>query len=293
MQTDKKKNQCITFARFVMLGLYVFGFVIFILMLWEESIEMNSYVAPKYDKIDITQILSKDTFTEEDYHSLFEQTGLGKVAIDDILEEEDGIPTILRHQNNFFTPIRITCDSIFITTRRETTINEAGKVINAFELAPMKEGYILISMSTHFFGWRHGHAALVVDAENGTTLEAMVVGENSTYQNVEDWRTYPTVIVLKLKEGSEDLMEQIVSFTKEEMYDMRYSMTTGILSKKFQDSGEVTGTQCAHLIWNAFYKFGYDIDYDGGRLVTPKDIANSPLLEIVQVYGVDVNEPWP
>jgi hypothetical protein len=40
-------------------------------------------------------------------------------------------------------------------------------------------------------------------------------------------------------------------------------------------------------------QFGYDADYDGSWLVTPKDIANSDLFEIVQIYGVDPADIWP
>ena len=35
--------------------------------------------------------------------------------------------------------------------------------------------------------------------------------------------------------------------------------------------------------------FGYDLDSDGGRLVTSADLLHSDLLEVVQVYGMDYN----
>jgi hypothetical protein len=38
-------------------------------------------------------------------------------------------------------------------------------------------------------------------------------------------------------------------------------------------------------VWYAWQVFGYDLDSDGGRLVTVEDIWESDLLEIVQVYG--------
>lgn len=55
----------------------------------------------------------------------------------------------------------------------------------------------------------------------------------------------------------------------------------------------VGGTQCAHLIWRAYAQFGYDLDSNGGWIVTPKDLANCPDLEVVQVYGMDPDDPWP
>ena len=63
--------------------------------------------------------------------------------------------------------------------------------------------------------------------------------------------------------------------------------------QKRKDTSLLGGTQCAHLIWSAFAAAGYDIDSDGGWLVTPRDLARSPLLEVVQVYGVDPRKPWP
>ena len=48
------------------------------------------------------------------------------------------------------------------------------------------------------------------------------------------------------------------------------------------------GAHCSYLIWYAWNRFGYDLDSDGGRLVTCDDILNSPLVEIVQVYGLDL-----
>ena len=42
---------------------------------------------PDYDMIDILPIIQKEELTDEDYDTLFEQTGLTKLAIDDYLEK--------------------------------------------------------------------------------------------------------------------------------------------------------------------------------------------------------------
>ena len=47
------------------------------------------------------------------------------------------------------------------------------------------------------------------------------------------------------------------------------------------------GTQSAHMIWSCYRALGYDLDSDGGRLVTPRDLLDSPLLEVVQIYGIE------
>jgi hypothetical protein len=47
------------------------------------------------------------------------------------------------------------------------------------------------------------------------------------------------------------------------------------------------------VVWYPYERYGYDLDSDGFWLVTPKDIANSDLLEVVQVYGADPEAIWP
>ena len=51
-------------------------------------------------------------------------------------------------------------------------------------------------------------------------------------------------------------------------------------------------THCAHLVWYAYRSYGYDLDGDGGRIVTPKDLSKSSLLEPVQVVGVSPMGLW-
>ena len=52
------------------------------------------------------------------------------------------------------------------------------------------------------------------------------------------------------------------------------------------------GTNCSHLVWQAYYNAGYDIDTDGGPVCTSRDISMSDLLEVVQVYGFDPVSLW-
>jgi len=67
-------------------------------------------------------------------------------------------------------------------------------------------------------------------------------------------------------------------------------LTTGILSKKNQKNPN--RTHCAHLVWRAFKQFGIDLDSNGGKIVKPQDIANSPHLEVVQIYGFHPEKLW-
>ena len=68
------------------------------------------------------------------------------------------------------------------------------------------------------------------------------------------------------------------------MIDIEYSLLAGVFDGR--DTNEpLKTTQCAHLVWYAYMKFGIDIDSNGGAKTTPRDILKSEELEVVQVYG--------
>jgi hypothetical protein len=73
--------------------------------------------------------------------------------------------------------------------------------------------------------------------------------------------------------------EAIGAYARRELVDITYRLEA-------IKSGLQWGTHCAHLTWYACARFGYDIDDDGGWIVTPRDIFDSELLEIVQIYGM-------
>lgn len=284
---DKKIKLLIWLTLFVFLS---FSYI----YIMEIIIEPEGYVAPGYDKIDLNSILSKNTLTEEDYKTLFYQTGLGKTAIDQLLQNKpEGINEIIKFQYDFFSDRNIVCEKIGIITSQESFADNSGSYKYGFNLAPYKNGYVLITKATHSLGWRHGHAAIVTDEKKGTTLEAVILGENSQYQNISKWRIYPSFIMLKLKDATPEKLNEISSFSQKYMYNVPYGLTIGLLSKKNPIPEKIKGTQCSHLVWYPFKQFGYDIDSDGSWLVTPKDIANSDLFEVVQIYGVDPKEIWP
>ena len=66
--------------------------------------ENNSFVwTPNYEQIDIRSLLSKEELSDEDYKTLYEQTGLTKIGIDRTLEHgELGRSRVLTIQKNYF-----------------------------------------------------------------------------------------------------------------------------------------------------------------------------------------------
>jgi uncharacterized protein YycO len=260
----------------------------------EEIIEPMGYIRPDYEKTDITVILEKDSLDDNDYKELFYQTGLGKTAVDKILKDKaSGKENILKFQEIFFKDNNVSCDKIGIITSQESIVNDEGKPMYGFNLAPYENGYVLVTKATHSLGWRHGHAGIITDAENQETLEAVILGTDTQLQNINKWRVYPSFMMLKLKDTSQETLDEIAEFAKNNLLDIPYGLTVGLTSKKNPSPDNIISTQCSHVVWYPLMQFGYDVDYDGSWLVTPKDIANSDLFEIVQIYGVDPADIWP
>lgn len=257
-------------------------------------IEPEAHIYPDYARADLGPLLSKETFSEEDYILLFYQTGLGRPAIDEIRESgSDWARKIQSFQDSFFARIRIVCEKNSPVSREESIVDENGDYIAGTQLAPLHEGDILVTKSSHTYGWRNGHSALVVDAERGLTLESVVLGENSSIQDISKWTNYPNFILLRPKKISYEEMREIASTAEELLFDVPYDLFVGLFRPKSLSRDKIAGTNCSHLIWQAYSYYGYDLDSDGGAIVTPKDIANSPELEVVQVYGVDPGNIWP
>ena len=143
----------------------------------------------------------------------------------------------------------------------------------------IENGDILVTDSTYCFCYRHGHAGLVVDAKQGITLEAYGIGTKSEYAKLSEWQRYPHVKVLRLQ-APKELRNKIAKEAKRSLVGIPYRLSSGMIDDKDM-KGEYWGTQCAHLVWTAFKKYGYDIDGDGGWLVTPADFMKSELLVVV------------
>ncbi|WP_313342830.1 hypothetical protein [Sedimentibacter sp.] len=288
IKTKKIKHKKLIFISLILIMIFI------VISIMEMIIEPMGYYRPDYEKTDIIPILEKTELSEDDYKELFYQTGLGKTAVDEILSDKiSGKNTMLNFQENFFRSNNILCESIGIITSQESLVNEENKPIYGFDLATYKNGYVLITKATHSLGWRHGHAAIVTDAENMETLEAVILGSNTMLQNINKWRVYPSFMMLKIKDASDEDLDEIAKFAKENLNDIPYGLTVGLTSKKNPEPENISSTQCSHLVWYPFMQHDFNIDSDGSWLVTPKDIANSDLFEIVQVYGVNPKDIWP
>lgn len=170
-------------------------------------------------------------------------------------------------------------ETFYYVIKEEYEENAEGKRIYQSDFTDIQNGDILVTDSTYCFCFRHGHAALVLDAEKGITLEAFGIGTESEYASLDAWRRYPHVLVLRLN-ASEHIRQAVAEYAEEHLLGIPYMLSPGVIDDKDMD-GIYWGTQCAHLVWAAFEAFGYDVDGDGGWLVTPADFVESGLLRIV------------
>ena len=285
-----------------------------LLYLWTYSAERGAHCVPDYPMEDISLYLTKEVLTPDEYEFLFRQTGVTRPGID-ALRRENRMTELLPVQHRFFQKVVVECERNFLLFRevlKEPEVEMERKLVSSGQwtnsrgenaehlrqrneekeelegnnrfIPVLEDGDILITFNSHFLGWRNGHAAMVVDAEKGLTLEAITLGEDSAIMSVKSWAKRPSFTVLRLAGVDKEIRKQIAEYAQTTLKNLPYSLTAGIWKEK----EELVGTHCAHLIWYAYQQFGYNLDSDGGVLVTPRDIYDSPLLEVVQVYGMDL-----
>ncbi len=246
---------------------------------------------PDYPKIDLTPLLEKEEWTAEDYETIYRQTGLTRTGADSVAKSElprfqDALFFEGEPYHEYTTPI---------TPHDRLRDPATGEDFTA-PIVPLEAGDILVSSTTHLFGWRHGHASLVVNGSQGSVLESVAIGIDSKIsQNGARWfRRSTNFMVLRLKDADTATRAEIARRAGEELSGLSYNVFVGFFLPKDQcgNGRTPTATHCSHLVWQAFLNAGYDLDPTGGPLVTPQDLSNSPLIEIVQVYGFDLDKLW-
>jgi len=259
----------------IMLGLTCVPLIIYFLQhSWAHRRE--SFM-PEYPYVELSE--------ESDYETFLLQTGLGKSAVDKLLEAGE-FKKIFEIQKVFRRPAKVVCTPVISWFTREDKLSGWKEGALGPELVDLQPGDILLTLSTHSLGWRHGHVGLVIDEE--TTLECTMLGSNSCFCDVQHWRNCAQYIVLRVKNISLEQRQAVAAYAGEELHGVPYHLSSGFIGVKAPDTDEeYFGLQCAYLVWYAWNHFGYDLDADGGRLVSSNDLLQSELLEIVQIYGMD------
>lgn len=261
------------------------AFLLTALLVCDMQTDNFARIIPSYEKIDITDTLLKEEWTDGDYALLYRQTGLAPRALDELKGNNQKIKQI---QDALFyagTLVHYDPPPSFATSR---------DCLKGYTLpiVPLKAGDILVSSACHFYGWRHGHAAIVINSA-GSTLECVSLATPSGAGSAGWFQSSANFMVLRLKEEYRESVnpDEVAAGAWENLRGIPYDVTVGVLSPKNQGTSPAS-TQCGHLVWQAYQNFGLDIDSNGGGVCTPRDIARSPYFDVVQVSGFDLDKLW-
>ncbi|MDE5722444.1 MAG: hypothetical protein K2I30_06900 [Clostridia bacterium] len=236
---------------------------------------------PDYEQLSEEEMLQ--LIENEDYDALYRQTGLTQTGIKRALAKgERGIERILEIQDDFFAEHKVEND--FFAPFVCTDFIEK-QITNIY----LEDGDILVTSSTHLSGWRMGHAGLVTNSSLSQVLQANAIGSTSNIGTVGDFTTRVNFMVLSPKNVDGQTKAKVAEAAEKNLQGKVYDPTAGVFSSK----NKCERTQCAHIVWYAYKSYaGIDIDGNGGLVVTPKNIANSPEMELVQVFGFDIDKLW-
>lgn len=287
MAKDRQEKRINRKKRVIIVGIAILFFIVCVLGFLQAGVFHTnknwSHFSPDYEKIDILPLLEKEERSAADYETLYRQTGLTKLGIDDLIIQ-DSKALILEIQDFLFQKHEIYVNHFNPFTYQEELKNE---------LAPfgsVREGDIIVTGTTRVSWLRYGHAALVVDGEKRLIVESVGPSSKSELNPVECLSIMANFLVLRPKVSTE-IKQQVAAYAKGNLVGLSYRFTIGLFSKKFPKK-QIEKTQCAHLVWYAYKQFGVDLDSNGGWLVKPQDIAKSPEVELVQAFGFDLVELW-
>lgn len=281
---NKGKNKGFRVVCIILVALLVFRLVDFGLSEWTDLIAYEDAVRDdaKWEKI-AEKINNNIFLTTEDYEIVMSQTGLGKSAFDSLIFQ-GRMDKIEDYREYYLLDKEFYCYREGVFACHESIMDSNGEFTDNPPFADIRNGDIIVTLSIHSLGWRHGHAAIVVDAEKGLCIQANMVGEKSGYGYVNTWKDFPMVALLRVKDESSEKTEEIAKFADDNLRGLPYSLFSGIVTGRNSEKVPYA-TQCAHLVWYAYYHFGIDISPQGGRIITPYDFLKSEKLEVVQVYG--------
>ncbi len=271
-------------------------FAVMFLAIAEGVVDNSAYLPPLRPREDITPTLMKQEWTEEDYDFLYHQTGLKRLALDALRSNP---MSILPYQEALYREYVIGHEEAAFTTPHDylegyKTVRDGKEevVFSLVPIAPLESGDVIVSSSCHTFGWRNGHAAIVLDGTSQTTLECVGPGLKSAKGDASWFQYASNFMVLRLKDKTYEERRQIAILAGNHLQGIEYSVLTGFFGSPKDQGLRPETTHCSHLVWQAYKYAGYDIDSDGGPVCTTRDIANCDLFEVVQVFGFDQDKLW-
>ena len=130
------------------------------------------HFTPDYDKI----VLTEDT----DLKTIFLQTGIGEKTAEKMID--DGrFDEILEAQELFFANDKVVCSPMIKWFTREERLE--NEIVPLYDIQP---GDIFVTLSTHTWGWRHGHSAIALDEYR--TVESISMLHDSSIELNYFWQ---------------------------------------------------------------------------------------------------------
>ena len=240
-----------------------------------------SHWRPTYAKLDISATIERETLTTEDYQMLYEQTGLTKIGIDG-LRNVGRMEQILAIQDAYFDDEKVQTESFGFFINMES-------VNKHIPLAELEDGDIIVSATTYLSFFRFGHSVLVVNAKKGLILESFDYSTLSELTDITSIDTLANLMVLRPKVDAQ-IRAKVAEYAQKSLVGIPYSIFAGILTDKLEEIPTIT--QCTHIVWHAYKKFGIDLDSNGGVVVLPRDIVCSDQVELVQTFWFDPIKLW-
>jgi uncharacterized protein YycO len=124
-------------------------------------------------------------------------------------------------------------------------------------------GDILVTYLPAHFGWNHGHAA-IVRYDNNYIVEAWTGNDNKVrnYQN-NFGKRFSDARKFYVKGATDQEYKNAAAYETEQVGDPYSLAATTNTTTKFY---------CSQLVWQAWSRQGYDLDGNGGFVVTPANL---------------------
>ena len=269
-------------AFIVFLALIAFGLQI---AFWVSDDTIRC-IQPDYPKLELDEVLSKDTqaLTDDDYEFLYRQTGLTRIGIDRALKNgAAGKNRIKQIQADLFEPHEVRNGQVAPYCCTDYIEKYVANIY-------LEDGDILVTSATHISFVRIGHAAMVTNASYDEVLEANAYGTYSKIGDVKYFTNRVNFMVLRPNPEmiSAEVVKKVVDYAKTNLIGIPYEGLAGLITNK----NKIEKTQCSHIVWWAYKQFGIDLDGNGGAMVLPYDLSHSAYLQPVQVFGFDLDELW-
>ena len=193
----------------------IFMCVIALYTAWHIYNAGRVFYTPKYSYFKVEKTDSADT--------VFKGTGLSPWAFEKMKASGEFEKVEALNKLYFKKPESRKNYIAYPVTAEEKTVNQETP------LAPLKNGDILVTFNTHTLSWRHGHLAIVTDAQNGIILEHMAIGQTSCYGYANKWGNYPSFAILRYPD--EEKASMAADYARTHLLDVPYNICAGFVTK--------------------------------------------------------------